>query len=182
MVARGVRAALRRVPQCSTRRRGGGLDVHLGWPVRPGTNGSSKRPGENEWAGHSPSPSHTVSGIAPPPSRSPNRGSLACSYPVTYINLDDQISAEREWQRWIHKESYARRTLIAVHGGQLLSLLQKFEQQRLTLGGLAKGHRVEVHYRLGMEYYEGMAWEHLMSYLVLARERVHGLPLKGQQT
>ena len=53
-------------------------------------------------------------------------------------------------------------------------------RQRCALGGLGRVLRVEVHNRLGIRNY-GMAWEHLLSYLMLARERVYMLALKEQQ-
>ena len=71
-----------------------------------------------------------------------------------------------------HQERYERQQLDIEHGKRWFVLLQKRKrlprwfinvedrQQRLTLGGLGRVHRAEVHYRLGIGYYEGMAWEH----------------------
>ena len=38
-----------------------------------------------------------------------------------------------------------------------------------------------VHYRVGIELYEGMAWEHLMVHLTQSRENIHRIAITLQQ-
>ena len=52
----------------------------------------------------------------------------------------------------LKRERLRRRWFISVED----------RQQRLALGSLGKVHRAEVDYRVGIRYYEGMAWEHLL--------------------
>ena len=54
-------------------------------------------------------------------------------------------------------------------------------QQRLTLGSLGRMHRAEVHYRVGIRCYEGMAWEHLLMHLIQVREETNRVAIRSQQ-
>ena len=57
---------------------------------------------------------------------------------------DDLCTLWLEWER-------LRRCFISVED----------RRQRLTQGSLGRVHRAEVHFRVGVVYYEGMVWEHL---------------------
>ena len=54
-------------------------------------------------------------------------------------------------------------------------------QHRLTLGSLGRVHRAEVDYRVGISYYEGMAWEYLPVHLVQSQEKTQRVAIKPQQ-
>ena len=74
---------------------------------------------------------------------------------------------------------YGCRSASGCRGGSLLWRTDGSGQP--WVGGLGRVHRAGVHYGMGNEYYEGMAWEHLVAYLVLSRERVHRLALGRQR-
>ena len=57
----------------------------------------------------------------------------------------------------------------------------KDRQQRPTLGTLGRGHRVEVHYRVWVGCYEGLAWERLFMHLMRVREKTHLVAIRPQQ-
>lgn len=73
----------------------------------------------------------------------------------------------------MRQESYNILILEIEHCGQLCVLLLKWERlrrwfisvedrrQRLTLGSLGRVYRAEVHHRVEIGCYEGMAWDHL---------------------
>ena len=59
--------------------------------------------------------------------------------------------------------------------------MAKDRQQRLPLGSLGRVHRAEVHYRMGIGCCEGMAWEHLVMYVIQGRNKAHRVAIKSQQ-
>ena len=54
-------------------------------------------------------------------------------------------------------------------------------QHRLTLGSLGRVYRAEVHYRVGIGCYEGMAWDHLLMHVTQVREKAPQVAIKSQQ-
>ena len=78
----------------------------------------------------------------------------------------------------------------AKRGNQLLDMVERCEWlyrwmahmedrwQCLTLGRVL---RAEVHYRVGIRQYEGMAREHLLARLMVLRERAHRWVVREQQ-
>ena len=89
----------------------------------------------------------------------------------------------------MHQELYGERLVDSEH---CLRLLPKWERrrwcfiteedrvQRLTLGSLGGLPRVEVHHRVGLGHYEGMAWEHPMVCLTQSRGKAHRMAIKPQ--
>ena len=54
-------------------------------------------------------------------------------------------------------------------------------QQRRTPLSLGRVHRLEVHYRVGIGCYEGMAWEEWLSHLVQVKKKTHRVAIRTQQ-
>ena len=103
-------------------------------------------------------------------------------YPVTYLDLRSQLGAEQERLQMVHVEEHIRCAHQVAALGGVMDLVTKFERLRrwatlvedrrlrLALQAGFQLLKAELHFREGIERYEGLAWPHLTRHLFCKSE------------
>ena len=114
-------------------------------------------------------------------------------YKATYINLDIQMEDEQIRQRLMRKEEQFREMLVVDSICATRDLNVRFEKmqrwtlmvverrQLLTLRVMGQVQWAEVHIRSRVVQQEGLEWQHLLEYLILAQKRMERRWLKGER-